>query len=170
MTVEVPQIQFLDDGMVGISGLGAWLDSGYMVYVSSWALLDGFPCSPRTWKLDTTFMSPSYLAVPVRCLVYSWRNAWFDYGYMFCTIQGGIWKNFRLSLRDWVSRLLRSILRPGRHVVDKGSGTFLIGFAGLMPLAQCSHDCGQSADRCFSCSRVAPGNLGIISTSPCVSA
>ena len=29
MTVEVPQIQFLDDGMVGIFGLGAWLDSGY---------------------------------------------------------------------------------------------------------------------------------------------
>ena len=28
----------------------------------------GSPCSPRTWKLDTTFMSPSYLAVPVRCL------------------------------------------------------------------------------------------------------
>ena len=37
MTVEVPQIQFLDGGMVGF-GLGAWLDSGYMVYVSSWAL------------------------------------------------------------------------------------------------------------------------------------
>ena len=110
------------------------------------------------------------LAVPVRCLVYSWRNAWFDYGYMFCIIQGGFWKNFRLSLRDWVSRLLRSILRPGRHVVDKGSGTFFIGFAGLMPLAQCSHDSRQSTDRCFSCSRVALGNLGIISTSPCVSA
>ena len=52
MTVEVPQIQFLDGGMVGISGLGAWLDSGYMVYVSSWVLLNGFPCFPCTWKLD----------------------------------------------------------------------------------------------------------------------
>ena len=50
MTVDVPQIQFLDGGMVGF-GLGAWLDSGYMVYVSSWALLDG-SCSPCTWKLD----------------------------------------------------------------------------------------------------------------------
>ena len=49
-------------------------------------------------------------------------------------------------LRDWVSRLLRSILRPGQHVVDKGSGTFLFGFAGLMPLALCSHDCWLSAD------------------------
>ena len=30
-------------------------------------------------------MSPSYLAVLVRCLgVLSWRNAWSDYGYMFC--------------------------------------------------------------------------------------
>ena len=28
----------------------------------------GSPYSPRTWKLDTTFMSPSYLAVPVHCL------------------------------------------------------------------------------------------------------
>ena len=51
MTVEVPQIQFLDGGMVGIFGLGAWLDSGYMVYVSSWVLLNG-SCSPCTWKLD----------------------------------------------------------------------------------------------------------------------
>ena len=47
MTVEVPQIQFLDGGMVGISGLGAWFDSGYMVYVSPW----------------------EDLAFPVRCLV-----------------------------------------------------------------------------------------------------
>ena len=52
MTVEVPQIQFLDGGMVGISGLGAWFDSGYMVYVSPWVLLNRLPCSPCTWKLD----------------------------------------------------------------------------------------------------------------------
>ena len=26
----------------GIAGLGAWFDSGYMVSVSSWVLLDGF--------------------------------------------------------------------------------------------------------------------------------
>ena len=26
----------------GIAGLGAWFDSGYMVCVSSWVLLDGF--------------------------------------------------------------------------------------------------------------------------------
>ena len=54
MTVEVPQIQFLDGGMVGISGLGAWFDSGYMVYVSSWVLLNRLPCSPCTWKLDAS--------------------------------------------------------------------------------------------------------------------
>ena len=41
-----------DGGMVGISGLGAWFDSGYMVYVSSWVLLNRLPCSPCTWKLD----------------------------------------------------------------------------------------------------------------------
>ena len=39
MTVGVPQIQFLGEGMVGISGLGAWFDSGYMVCVSSWVLV-----------------------------------------------------------------------------------------------------------------------------------
>ena len=51
MTVEVPQIPFLDGGMVGIFWPGSWLDSGYMVHVSSWVLLDG-SCSPCTWKLD----------------------------------------------------------------------------------------------------------------------
>ena len=29
------------------------------------------------------------------------RNAWFDYGYMFCIIQGGFWMNFHDFLRDW---------------------------------------------------------------------
>ena len=29
------------------------------------------------------------------------RNAWFDYGYMFCIIQGGFWENFYDFLRDW---------------------------------------------------------------------
>ena len=94
------------------------------------------------------------------------RNAWFDYGYMFCIIQGGFWKNFFDFLRDLVSRLLRSILRPGRHVVDTGSGTSLTGFAGLTHLALCSHDCRQFADRCFSCSRAALGNLYIIFHEP----
>ena len=52
MTVEVPQIQFLDGGMVDFFFLAwSWLDSGYMVHVSSWMLLDG-SCSPCTWKLD----------------------------------------------------------------------------------------------------------------------
>ena len=56
--------------------------------------------------------------------------------------------------------------RPGRHVVDNGSGMFLTGFAGLTHLALCSHDCRQFADRCFSCSRVALGNLYIIFHEP----
>ena len=30
------------------------------------------------------------------------RNAWFDYGYLFCIIQGGFWKNFYDFPRDWV--------------------------------------------------------------------
>ena len=38
------------------------------------------------------------------------RNAWFDYGYMFCIIQGGFWKNFYDFPRDWWTRILRSIL------------------------------------------------------------
>ena len=64
------------------------------------------------------------------------------------------------------TRLLKSILRPGRHVVDTGSGMFLSGFAGLTHLALWSHDCRQFADRCFSCSRVALGNLYIIFFAP----
>ena len=42
VAVEVPQIQFLDDAMVGFGGLGIWFDIGYMACVSSWVLLDGF--------------------------------------------------------------------------------------------------------------------------------
>ena len=49
-------------------------------------------------------------------------------------------------------------------IVDNGNGMFLTGFAGLTHLALCSHDCRQFV-RCFSCSRVAFGNLYIISTS-----
>ena len=30
------------------------------------------------------------------------RNAWFDYGYMICIIQGGFWVIFYDFLRDWV--------------------------------------------------------------------
>ena len=42
-----------------------------------------FPCSHL--EFGHYVMSPSYLAVLVRCLgVLSWRNAWSDYGYMFC--------------------------------------------------------------------------------------
>ena len=37
-------------------------------------------------------MSPSYLAALVRCLgVLSWRNAWFDYGYIFASSGAVLW-------------------------------------------------------------------------------
>ena len=131
MTVVVPQIQFLDDGMVGISGLGAWFNSGYMVCVSSWALLDGFPYSPRTWKLDTTFTSPSYLAVPVRCLVYSsWRNAWFYNGYMLRVSSWCLWKVFFVkenSNLEVDSRLLSWGL-----LVWRSAHSFCFGLLGLL--------------------------------------
>ena len=72
VAVEEPQIQFLGDGWWDIG-----FDSGYMVCVSSWVLVDGFfhifyvknsrilrslprtvllqllPCAGHTWKLDT---------------------------------------------------------------------------------------------------------------------
>ena len=56
----------------------------------------GSPHSPRTWKLDTTFMSPSYLAVAVHCLwLYSsWRNAWFNSGYMLRASSPGVFGRF----------------------------------------------------------------------------
>ena len=44
-----------------------------------------FRAGGRTWKLDITFTSPLYLAVPVRCLgVLFWRNGWFNSGFMSC--------------------------------------------------------------------------------------
>ena len=93
------------------------------------------------------------------------RNAWFDCGYMFCFIQGGFWKNFYDFLHQGVDSAPELDARPGRRAVDNGSGMYHTGFAGSTHLALCSHDCRQSV-RCFSCSRVALGNLYIISTIP----
>ena len=53
--------------------------------------------------------------------------------YMF---QGCFWKNFTIFYMIGKTRLLRSILRPGRHIVDNGSGMFHTGFAGI-DLALC---------------------------------
>ena len=39
-----------------------------------------------------------------RCNDCGSRNAWFDYGYMFCIIQGGFWKKF-LRFSTWRGRL-----------------------------------------------------------------
>ena len=58
------------------------------------------------------------------------RNALFDDGYMLCIIQGGFWKNVVFYMIG-STRLLRSILRLGRHIVNNGSGMFLTGFAGI---------------------------------------
>ena len=93
-----------------------------------------------------------------QCLVQLWIHVLHHPGWLL--------EEFYDFLRGWVSRLLTSFLRFGRHVVDKGSGMFLTGFAGLTPLSLCSHDCRQFADRCFSCSRVALGNLCIIFHEP----
>ena len=80
------------------------------------------------------------------------------------------WYNDWGSRKAWFTWMVDSVpeldSRPGLHVVDKGSGIFLTGFAGLTHLALCSHDCRQFADRCFSCSRVALGNLYIIFHEP----
>ena len=97
---------------------------------------------------------------PAQCLVRLWIHVLHHPGWLL--------EEYYYFLRDWVSRLLRSILRPGRHVVNNGSGMLLTGFAGLTHVAPCSHDCRQSADRCFGCSRVALGFLCIIFYEPLV--
>ena len=64
------------------------------------------------------------------------RNAWFDYGSMLCIFLGGFLEEFHDFLRDWVSRLLRSILWPARR--RQGSGMrFLLVLLVLMHLALC---------------------------------
>ena len=74
VAVEVPQIQFLDDEVWSIGGLGIWFDNGHMVCVSSWVLLDGFStfsaCSDagHMWQLDPSFTGPLNLAVPCSLL------------------------------------------------------------------------------------------------------
>ena len=67
--------QFLDGGMVGF-GLGAWLDSGYMVYVSPWV--------GRSYEPLVSGTSSSLLVL-AQCLIRLWIHV---------LIQGGFWKYF----------------------------------------------------------------------------
>ena len=109
------------------------------------------------------------------------RNAWFDYGYMFCFIQGGFWKNFYDFPRDWVDsdpEVYSRRFSPCSHaeddvaalVVNSGSGLRSAGFACDAPRAVFPTFAGMTTctrcSRCFSCSQAALGNLYIISTSP----
>ena len=90
------------------------------------------------------------------CLVRLWIHALHYPGWLL--------EEFHDFLRDWVSRLLRSILRPGRHVVVYGSGMRFSWFAGFSHLALCSRRLPAGPN--FFSSRAALGNLYIISTSP----
>ena len=100
MTVEVPQIQLLDDGMVG---LGVWFGSGYMVCVSFWVLLVGF--SIFSTHLETGHFSSALVSFsPFRCLgvacgvqrIWNACAAWFNSGYMFF---GRFWANYAYFLQ-----------------------------------------------------------------------
>ena len=80
-----------------------------------------------------------------QCLVRQWIHA--------MRHSGRLLDKFTIFLHDWVDSALRSILRPGWHIVDNGSGMFILVLLVLTHLSLCSHDCRQS------------GNLYIISTS-----
>ena len=80
------------------------------------------PAACRSWSAQCTLCSRPYSGMVVTCLLLcsdrcpGWgaqktvefrscrfsgvRNAWFDYVYMFCIIQGGFWKNFYDFPRD----------------------------------------------------------------------
>ena len=108
---------------------------------------------------------------------------WFDYGYMFCIIQGGFWKNLYNFLHEGVDWILRSILvasllahipKSAALVVDYGSGMLFGGFYWYFCTSRCDPDvCRHDGmhtvrsvhSRCFSCSRAALGKLYIISLS-----
>ena len=99
MTVEVPQIQFLVGGMVGIFGLGAWLNSGYIglrqfLGASEWFLFS------MHLEIGRSVMSPLYLALPVRCLVLAqcFVRLWIHVQ----LLQGGLWKNLFEFLHEGV--------------------------------------------------------------------
>ena len=155
-TVEISQVQFL-----------GWLLTRLLLCNDRCPGLDAQKTveSPQLRCLWASSSSWTRLLCPLvqrsgtaQCLVRLWIHVLHHPGWLL--------EEFFDFLRDLVSRILRSILRSGRHVVDKGSGMFLTGFAGLTHLALCSHDCRQFADRCFSCSRVALENLYIIFYEP----
>ena len=71
------------------------------------------------------------------------RNAWFDYGYLFCIIQGGFWEKFHDFPRDWVDSDPGVNSRRLLHTwpIDYGSGLRLLVLL-VMHLALCSDVAG----------------------------
>ena len=114
VAVEVPQIQFLDDDMVGY----CWAWCGYMVCVSSWVFLDGFSIFyvmvssdpevdaapsmlqllPQLVTLGNWTLRPRASRTWQSVWVYSsWRNAWFNSGCLTCVSSWCFWKVFFLK-------------------------------------------------------------------------
>ena len=91
------------------------------------------------------------------------RSAWFDDGYMFCVSSrktlGRISHHFPLEGVDSAPELDS---RPAGTSSTTAVACSLLVLLVLTHFALCSHDCRQSAVRCFRWSRIALGNLYII--------
>ena len=117
MTVEVPQIQFLDDGMVvycwawclvrqwthglrQLLGAFGWLLHIFYDMVFSGLDVDAAPSMLQLLPQLVTLGIGHYVHEPLElgsslfaAWVYSsWRNAWFNSGYMLCVSSWCFWK------------------------------------------------------------------------------
>ena len=99
MTVDVPQIQFLDGGMVGI--FWAWFLVRQWIHGPRQFLgAFGWFLFSMHLEIGRSVMSPLYLALPVRCLVLAQClvRLWIHVQ----LIRGGFWKNLFESLLEGV--------------------------------------------------------------------
>ena len=71
-----------------------------------------------------------------------------------CSCPGWLWQNFYDFLHEGVGSAPELNSRPARTSSTTAVACSLLVLLVLTHLALCSHDCRQSADRCFSCSRV----------------
>ena len=112
------------------------------------------------------------LWIPAVAVSLGSRNAWFDYGYLFCIIQGGFWKNFYDFPRDWVDSDPGVNSRRSLHTwpMRKWSrSSSIMAVAVYWFCLWCTSRCVPILPATFFfCSRAALGNLYIISTSPLV--
>ena len=87
----------------------------------------------RTWKLDITLTSPSIWLFLFAVWVYSsWRNAWFNSGYMLCVSSWCFWKVFFVKANSFPEVDSRPALLGPRSLEKCAQFLLQVAWAGTL--------------------------------------